>query len=145
MNLIITPCGLQQSDDLRGLSSNKRDQSFRTGAVTSISHVPQLQAVLSLSRSKRLILLRRQSGFAIWQIGNGKKGRAAGWSKIAEVELKGKTSATSGMISDDGQWIIVGDLWRTSVWQLVEVGLFVGIYNLFLMAVTRFTARYWCL
>ena len=69
-------------------------------------------------------MLRKHTGFAVWKIGNGKKGKTAGWTKVAEVQLKGKTNTTLGSISGDGQWIVIGDLWRTGIWRLAAMRLF---------------------
>lgn len=117
---MITPCGDAAPHEMIGVLSNAKNQTFATGLTSMIPYVPQA-SVLSFARSKRLILLRKHNGFAVWKIGHGKKGKSAGWTKIAEVQLKGKTNTTLGSISGDGQWIVIGDLWRTGIWRLAEV------------------------
>lgn len=123
MSIMITPCGDERPHEMVGILSNAMNQTFATGNTGMIPYVPQ-SSVLSFSRSKRLILLRKHTGFAVWKIGNGKTGKTAGWTKVAEVQLKGKTNTTLGSISGDGQWILIGDLWRTGIWRLAAVSVF---------------------
>lgn len=106
MSLLCTPCQpkVYSPDDAQ-------QRTFINSYPTKCSYVPP-QPVLSFSRNHR-VLLRRQQSVDLWQFGH--QGRP--WDLLAQLHVSAMSGLSLAEISPDGQWIVLGDAWRTTLWQ----------------------------
>lgn len=58
-------------------------------------------------------MLRRQQQVDIWQF----DGKGTAWDLAAQLHVNAMGALTLSEMSPDGQWILVGDLWRSTLWQ----------------------------
>lgn len=86
-------------------------KSFHNYEPRKTSYAPP-QPALSFSRNHRVVL-RRQQKVDVWQF----DGKGQAWDLMAQLHLSAMGAITLSQISPDGKWIVVGDLWRTTLWQ----------------------------
>jgi U3 small nucleolar RNA-associated protein 4 len=123
MSLQLTPCAKNFEANVEGTSvrygplSNSSDCSFASGGGRALSYLNQTPSsrLLSYSHDKDLIMLRRPDGCSIWRFNEDRHAR------VLNLKLTGLTNTTVGSMSPDGQWVILGDLWRLKLWQLHHV------------------------
>ncbi len=79
--------------------------------------------LLSFSPRKRLIMLRRYRGLAIWRLARLEELEDVlnnGYEKVLEMKLEVRTQLISSAISRDGRWLAVSDLYETKLFRLIE-------------------------
>jgi hypothetical protein len=126
MSLQLTPCAKNFEASYEGSSvrlgplSNSADCSFASGAGRALSYVNQIPSarLLSYAHDRELVMLRRPDGCSIWRFNEQRH------SRVLNLKVKGLTTTTVGSISPDGQWLVLGDLWRLKLWRLQHVRCF---------------------
>lgn len=93
------------------LTGEDPSKTFHNYAPFKISYVPPRPA-LSFSQNHRVIL-RRQQKIDVWHF----DGKGKAWDLMAQLHLSAMGALVMSQISPDGNWIVVGDLWRTTLWQ----------------------------
>jgi U3 small nucleolar RNA-associated protein 4 len=108
------------------VASTFEDSYHRRLAYTS---GPSCTSALRVARQARLACCARDTGLSIWRIlhkresppdGDTSKepAESGGWEKVLDIELNVQTNIIASAISDDGQWLVVSDLYETKLFAI---------------------------
>ncbi|KAG0325217.1 U3 small nucleolar RNA-associated protein [Dissophora globulifera] len=98
-----------------------------------IPHVPQ-RPIVSISKSKRLMLCRQEHGVKVWRLGKSASpiqpfseieigahmDLIEPQQAILEMKFKDEYNLTSAALSEDGQWIAVADIEEVKLFRISE-------------------------
>lgn len=134
MSVVLTPC-LPASVTTSTVAARVVNPLATSVATTfEDSHyrrIPYFSAV-SISRGARLVSYMHETGLNVWRVLNIPSlstvidGRdistdpelRIGWETVLEMELNVQTSLIASALSDDGQWLVVSDLYETKLFRL---------------------------
>ncbi len=159
MCIVVTPAALPRSTITRianplatSVTATFGDAYHRRIAYSSGAHGT---VGLHLAKGARLVLSTGDTGLAVWRLPEkysvkenselAPVGKAHGWNKVLEMDLRVRTNLVASAISDDGQWLAVSDAFETKLFSLrTEVrSLSVSLYATLVIsshAVLRFEA-----
>jgi U3 small nucleolar RNA-associated protein 4 len=85
-------------------------------------------SALRVARQARLVCCARDDSLSIWRILQRQetppddtlqeRADSAGWEKVLDIELNVHTNIIASAISDDGNWLVVSDLYETKLFAL---------------------------
>lgn len=112
--------------------STFEDSYHRRIAYTS---GPSCTSALRIAGQARFVCCARDTGLSIWRILQKQETpsdedslsepvESRGWEKVLDMELNVHTNIIASAISDDGQWLVVSDLYETKLFALeIEVSV----------------------
>ncbi|KAI9460248.1 WD40 repeat-like protein [Lactarius psammicola] len=132
MCIVVTPAALPLSTATRitnplatSVTATFGDAYHRRIAYSSGAHGT---VGLHLAKGARLVLSTGDTGLAVWRLPEKSSvkedsepapvGKAHGWSKVLEMNLRIQTNLVASAISDDGRWLAVSDAFETKLFSL---------------------------
>ncbi|KAG6866810.1 hypothetical protein C0991_008746 [Blastosporella zonata] len=137
MSVVVTPAALPSTTVVKVINplltsahctfedSYHRRLAYSSGASGT--------SAIQVARKARLVSCIRDSGLSVWRV----KARpssygdesleaeagpvdpeSAGWEKVLEMDLNVHTNLIASGISDDGQWLVVSDLYETKLFSI---------------------------
>ena len=145
MSVILTPAAPAASTVVAkvvnplstSIVSTFEDSYHRRLAYTS---GPSCTSALRIARQARLACCARDTGLSIWRVLQRQESPSddnslteppepGGWEKVLDIELNVHTNIIASAISDDGQWLVVSDLYETKLFAMeIEVSVRSLIY-----------------
>nr|GAT47880.1 predicted protein [Mycena chlorophos] len=129
MSIVVTPAALPASTFLKTINpiSTSMHCTFEDSYHRRIPYStgPSSTSAIHVARSARLVCCTRDAGLEIWRIlerrSDGESSQAeGGWEKVLDMELNVHTNVLAGAISDNGQWLVVSDLYESKLFALIS-------------------------
>lgn len=136
MSVVLTPAASASSTVTKIINplstsavSTFEDSYHRRLAYTS---GPSSTSAVRIARQARFICCTRDTGLSVWHIPQKQDPPTdiylqeeptehGGWEKILDMELNVHTNIIASAISDDGQWLVVSDLYESRLFALEGV------------------------
>lgn len=139
MSLVLTPCAAPNpsSGSIRlrnplGRSTTatnpKAKVLFEESYPRKMSYLGGARgtSLISISRSARLVLGRKERSVGIWKVHSDEQG----WDKLLDMDFRLRTALTCAVISEDGRWMAVSDLYETKLFALRSSSASTGMGSL---------------
>lgn len=128
MSLILTPCGAPSSSSaaapkVRNPLGRAQVLAPRVAKILFEESYPRKMSYLggargtsliSISRAARLVLGRKERSVGVWKVHSHEQG----WDKLLDMDFRLRTALTCAVLSDDGRWMAVSDLYETKLFAL---------------------------
>lgn len=134
MSVVVTPAALPSTTVVKVINplSTSADCTFEDSYHRRLAYSSGVScsSVIQIARKARLVSCMRDSGLSLWRIlTNPLSGEedfteqsahsiGAGWEKVLEMDLNVHTNLVASSISDDGQWLVISDLYETKLFSL---------------------------
>jgi U3 small nucleolar RNA-associated protein 4 len=142
MSVVVTPAALPSSTVVKVINplSTSAESTFEDSYHRRLAYPcgPSSISAVRIARHARLISCIRDTGLSIWRIlkkqslsddedlvnGTQDIPDSGGWEKVLDVELNVHTNLVASAMSDDGQWLVVSDLYETKLFSIeIDVSL----------------------
>ncbi|KAJ7071242.1 WD40-repeat-containing domain protein [Mycena amicta] len=131
MTVVVTPAALPTSTVVKIMNpiSTSVHCTFEDSYHRRLAYSsgPSSTSAIHVARGQRFVCCARDTGLEVWRIlktsnpqddtVNDRDG--AGWEKVLDMELIVHTNILASAISDNGQWIVVSDLYESKLFSLV--------------------------
>lgn len=123
MTLILTPCASPSFTSAPIRLRNPLGRSTGGAKVLFEEAYPRKMGYLagargtgrvSVSRTARLVLGRKERSVGVWKL----HADEAGWEKMLDMDFRLRTALTCAVLSEDGKWMAVSDLYETKLFAL---------------------------
>jgi len=125
MSLVLSPIATPSLHHagLENIVSRGSIATFEEGHYRRLQFV---QRVVRIAHKARILACMGDTTVSLWRI-DRETGHTEGeepsgsWTKLAELDLKVKTTLTACSLSSDGTWLAIADFYETKLFKLEDV------------------------